>query len=196
MCCDLLMNTHKILASNILEQVSEENRYLIDRKKFIWGNIKPDYVSKYKLKKHYYNESIDMIVNKIKFLSSLSSSEINYTYGKKKFSAELGVICHFLCDYFCLAHNKRWEFKSDFKKHVSYEKMLSRYAKDFKFDNLLCDFLDIKDIREFISENIKYYEECIHISSDLVYASFVCNSIVNTVFNEIGKNSFSERRVS
>ena len=74
--------------------------------------------------------------------------------------------------------------------------MLSRYAKDFKFDNLLCDFLDIKDIREFISENIKYYEECIHISSDLVYASFVCNSIVNTVFNEIEKNSTLGKRAS
>lgn len=196
MCCNLLMNTHKILAGNILDKASGEYRYLIDRKKFIWGNIKPDYVSKYKLKKHYYNESIDMIVYKIKFLSSLSENEINYTYGKKKFSAELGVICHFLCDYFCLAHNKRWEFKSNFKKHVSYEKKLSQYAKKFEFDNLVCDFLDINDIREFISENIKHYEECTHISSDLVYASFVCNSIVNTVFNEIGKNSFSERRVS
>ena len=196
MCCNLLMNTHKILAGNILEQVSEENRYLINRKKFIWGNIKPDYVSKYKLKKHYYNESIDMIINKIEFLSSLSYSEINNTYGKKKFSAELGVICHFLCDYFCLAHNKRWEFKSNFKRHVSYEKMLSKYAREFKFDNLVCDFLDIRDIRVFISENIKYYEECSHISSDLVYASFVCNSIVNTVFNEIGNNSFSKKRVS
>lgn len=190
------MNTHKILANNILEQASEENSYLIDRKKFIWGNIKPDYVSKYKLKKHFYDESIEMIIYKIKYLSSLSENDINYILGKKKFSAELGVICHFLCDYFCLAHNKRWKFKNHFKKHVSYEKKLSKLAKDFEFDNLVCDFLEIDDIEEFIKENIKYYEECTQLSSDLIYALFICNSIVNTVLSQIEKNNFEEVRVS
>ena len=192
----MLMNTHKILANNILNQASEENRHLIDRKKFIWGNIKPDYVSKYKLKKHFYDESIDMIIYKIKYLSSLSENEIKYVYGKKKFSAELGVICHFLCDYFCLAHNKRWKFKNHFKRHVSYEKKLSKYAKSFEFDNLVCDFLEIDDIREFIADNMKYYEECTELSSDLIYASFICNSIVYTVLNQIEKNKNMERRVS
>jgi len=188
------MDTHKILANTIFIQVSKENRYLIDRKKFIWGNIKPDYVSKYKLKKHYYTESIDMVLYKIEYLSSLSEEKIKLDYGIKRFSAELGVICHFLCDYFCLAHNKRWEFKSHFKKHVSYEKELSKYAKKFKFDDSLCDSLEITEVGKFIAENIKHYEGCLDMSNDLIYALFICNSIVNTILSEIEKNSLLERR--
>ncbi|SFU77556.1 Zinc dependent phospholipase C [Clostridium sp. DSM 8431] len=192
----MLMNTHKILADNILKRASKENEYLIDRKKFMWGNIKPDYVSKYKLKKHYYNESIDMILCKIKFLSSLSENEVLYVYGKKKFSAELGVVCHFLCDYFCLAHNRRWRFKDNFKRHVSYEKRLAKYAKDFNFKSSVCSFLEINNIKKFIDDNIKSYEENIELRNDLDYASFVCSSIVGAVLSQIEKNNLQERKIS
>lgn len=192
----MLMDTHKILANNILDRASKENKYLIDKKKFIWGNIKPDYVSKYKLKKHYYDESIDMILCKIKFLSSLSESDILYGYGRKKFSCELGVLCHFLCDYFCLAHNRRWRFKDNFKKHVSYEKSLAKYAKDFNFENSICNFLEVKDIKEFIENNIRKYEKDITFDNDLSYASYVCGSILNCVLTKIERNNLLERRIS
>lgn len=187
------MGTHKIIAGKILCFVSKDKMQLIDEKKFIWGNIKPDYVSKYKLKKHYYDESIQMILNKIYFLSSMSREEIYNSYGIKKFSAELGVICHFLCDYFCLAHNKRWRFKSAMKKHILYEKHLGVIAKRFSFSDYKNKELKIDDVEEFIKTYLRYYEENAGGKSDLMYAMFICNTIVNSLLNQVFENTTSVR---
>lgn len=42
------------------------------------GNIKPDCVPKYTFMKHYFNESIDMVVDKIIYLSSLTLEDVYY----------------------------------------------------------------------------------------------------------------------
>ncbi|MDS0528419.1 zinc dependent phospholipase C family protein [Clostridium sp. SHJSY1] len=189
------MNTHKILANNILNQTSMDKLNFIDKKKFIWGNIKPDYVSKYKLKKHFYDESIDMIFKKIYFLSNLTSQEIYYNYGVKKFSAELGVVCHFLCDFFCFAHSERWRLKSDLKKHVTYEQKLAKMAKDFYFSELIDENLSIEDVEDFVKYNVREYGKAEGYEKDLIYSALVCNSVVNSILNQVIENSYAERRV-
>ncbi len=35
----------------------------------------------------------------------------------------------FLCDFFCVAHSERWEFKHSLNKHVTYERELGAFAK-------------------------------------------------------------------
>lgn len=188
------MNTHKILANNILRQASNEKIFLIDRKKFVWGNLKPDCVSKYKLKKHFYDESIEMILEKIEFLSALTVEEIYFSYGRKKFSAELGVICHFLCDFFCLAHNKRWRLKSAFKKHISYEQEINKIAKKFKFESVNQELSDIKKVQEFIEKNILEYENLDkYYEADLIYSFFICSNIINSILETILANKYIER---
>ena len=57
----MLMNTHILIAQNILRDVDVD--FKISDKNFIYGNVKPDMVSKYKLKKHYLDESFDMLVS-------------------------------------------------------------------------------------------------------------------------------------
>lgn len=189
------MSTHKIFANNILEKVDSEKTKLIDKKKFIWGNIKPDYVSKYKLKKHFYDESVEMIIEKINFLSTLSVEDIYGSYGRKKFSAELGVVCHFLCDFFCLAHSERWRLKSDLKRHVCYEQRLAKIAKEYEFSTVIDEGLVITDIEQFITQNIREYEKSNGLYKDLEYSSFVCNSIINALLSQVINNEYIERRV-
>ena len=101
----MLMNTHILIAQNILRDVDVD--FKISDKNFIYGNVKPDMVSKYKLKKHYLDESFDMIVNKIKKLASLSMYDFKKKFSVSRFSQELGVICHFICDFFCIPHSER-----------------------------------------------------------------------------------------
>lgn len=86
-------------------------------------------VSTYKLKKHYMDESLEMILVKIRNLSALTENDINKWISISKFSQEVGVICHFLCDFFCIPHSERWEFKHSMNKHVRYEKDLAAAAK-------------------------------------------------------------------
>ncbi|MGL4109432.1 zinc dependent phospholipase C family protein [Clostridium sp. LP20] len=182
------------MATNILKHANGKKLYLINKKRFIWGNIKPDCASKYKFKKHYYEESIDMIIDKINFLSSLSVRDIYFDYGKGKFSEELGVVCHFLCDYFCMPHNQRWEFKNSMKKHVHYENKLARIAKTYKVIDYIDTKLNMDEVREFIEKNRSKYEIEKSYKSDLNYSYYVCNSIINSLMNQILINEYVENR--
>ena len=183
----MMMNTHKSLAISFVENVELNKSFLINYKHFIWGNLKPDSVSKYKFKKHYFDESFNMIVNKIQFLSSLSVDDIFIIYSIGKFNQELGVICHFLCDYFCIPHYQRWEFKSPgaVKDHVLYENDLNKFSKTHKVRKELNTSLTCDDIRMYICSLQKEYEGIVSYEKDLQYASHICNTIINLILDEV-----------
>ncbi|MGL5086211.1 MAG: zinc dependent phospholipase C family protein [Clostridium sp.] len=183
----MLMNTHTTLAKDFIGNMDIDKRSIINETHFIWGNIKPDCASKYKLKKHYMDESLDMVVKKIQFLSSLSLQDIYKNNDENRFSQELGVVCHFLCDFFCVPHNKRWEFKSAnaMKEHVLYEKDLSKVAKEFKIRKDMQRNLKPKDIEEYILNLQKDYEAVMEYDNDLDFAYYVCQSVINMILDEV-----------
>lgn len=96
----MLMNTHILIAQNILRDVDVD--FKISDKNFIYGNVKPDMVSKYKLKKHYLDESFDMIVNKIKKLASLSMYDFKKKFSVSRFSQELYVTLYVIFSVFLI----------------------------------------------------------------------------------------------
>lgn len=183
----MLMTTHKMLAQDFIYNMDSNKKVLINQNHFIWGNIKPDCASKYKLKKHYMDESLDMVVSKIQFLSSLSIEDIYKNYSENKFSQELGVVCHFLCDFFCIPHNKRWEFKSAnaMKEHVMYEKDLSKVAKEFKVRKDIERSINSQEIRSYILYLQGEYEKIMEYDNDLDFAYYVCQSVINMILDEV-----------
>jgi len=194
----MMMNTHKALANVFIENVEDNKRFLISSGHFVWGNIKPDSVSKYKFKKHYIDESFDMIVKKIEFLSSLTLDDIYIRYSIGKFNQELGVICHFLCDYFCVPHFQRWEFKSPgaVKDHVLYENDLNKYAKLCTIRQDINTSLKSEDIRKYIENLQKEYEGNVSYEKDLLYASHICNSVINLILDEVIMNQKLKKYIS
>ena len=189
----MMMNTHKALASLFIENVDITKNFLISNKHFIWGNLKPDSVSKYKFKKHYFDESFNMIVHKIKFLSSLTVDDIFIRYSLGKFNQELGVICHFLCDYFCVPHYQRWEFKSPgaVKDHILYENDLNKYAKSYNIKKEINTTLTCDEIRKYINNLQKEYDGKIAYEIDLQYSSHICNTIINLILENVISNQKS-----
>ncbi|GKX65094.1 zinc dependent phospholipase C family protein [Inconstantimicrobium mannanitabidum] len=185
----MLTKTHRMIASNIIVNISTGNKDIIDEKNFIKGNLKPDNISMYKLKKHYKDESFAMIISKIHFLSSLSKQEILTTYGKKRFNQELGVVCHFLCDYFCMAHHERWEFKNKFKRHVQYEVVLGRMAENYRYNSYKNMNIDIAKVADFINAMLIEYNTVKGFEADIIFAQYVCNSVVNTVLQRVKVNT-------
>lgn len=192
----MLMNTHMLLANNILSRSNGKKVYLINKNRFLWGNVKPDCASKYKLKKHYYEESIEMILEKIYFLSSFSINDIYYNYGKKKFSEELGVVCHFLCDFFCMPHNRRMEFKNaiDMKNHVIYENKLAKAAKSYTPKDEMHRNLSVDMVEIFITKNLEKYEKDKGFENDLDFSYYVCNSVVNLILEQVSQNEYARSR--
>ena len=82
----MLINTHMLMGRKIYENMDYDKKALLKETQFIWGNIKPDCSLKYKLMKHYKDESFLMIINKIEFLSNLSIKDLYTTYTINKFN--------------------------------------------------------------------------------------------------------------
>lgn len=183
------MTTHKIIAQNIITNLYDDKIILINDKHFIWGNLKPDMVSKYKLIKHYKDETLPVIIRKIEYLASLTFEDIRKWYPKNSFNQELGVICHFLCDFFCVPHHQRWEFKHSMNKHIKYERELDVVAKEFKFSNDRDNMLKYKSVKEFINDFQEEYKNRVDYKNDLEYAAYICNSIVTYILDEVVCNS-------
>ncbi|MGL5574067.1 MAG: zinc dependent phospholipase C family protein [Sarcina sp.] len=185
----MMANTHLMIARYVYHNLELNEREKISYNNFLYGNVKPDMVSKYKLKKHYMDESFDMIIDKIRALSTLSDKEINKMSATVRFSQELGVICHFLCDFFCIPHSQRWEFKHSMNKHVRYEKDLSSIAKDFVFSNDRIKILGYYNIEQFILDTHKLYLKSESYENDLLFATYICNSVVQYIVDSIVFNS-------
>lgn len=185
----MILNTHLTISNALIENLDSSKSFFISEKNFIYGNIKPDMTSKYVLHKHYLKESFDMIIRKIKSLCKLSLDFIEKYFSISKFSQELGVICHFLCDFFCVPHSQRWEFSHSFKKHVIYEKDLQSIAKDTNFKTLEKASIHHIGVEEFFNKLYKEYVKKEDFENDLFFSTYMCNSVVDYILNCILDNT-------
>ena len=148
--------THAIIAKELTVEINKKYNLDLSKNRMIWGAISPDILPKYKIYRHYREDSEEFLVNEIvNLIYILRYFNLNQLSGFKKniISNKIGVISHFLSDYVCLPHKENWTFNDSFKKHVNYEKELSVEAKGHNFT---------KNIIE--TESIELYEfETIHL---------------------------------
>ena len=186
----MLISTHIIISKSVLDNLESNNSFFLSEKNFIYGNIKPDIPSKYLFKTHYLEESLSMILEKIKYLSNLTLDSLKKYFSISKLSQELGVICHFLCDFFTTPHSERWRFTHSMNKHVTYEKELAAYAKNMDFSS--CDLThEIEHtVEDFFHKLYKKYKNCeISYENDLKYSYHVCSIVVNHILSSILTNT-------
>ncbi|MEG0855897.1 MAG: zinc dependent phospholipase C family protein [Terrisporobacter sp.] len=185
----MLINTHFIISKSVLENLECRKAFFISEKNFIYGNIKPDISSKYVLEKHYLEESLSMVLEKIKNLCELTLDSLKKYFSISKLSQELGVICHFLCDFFCEPHSERWRFTHSIdtmNKHVAYEKGLNSFAKKMDFKNCNLGHKVQDNIEEFFHDLYdKYKSKDTSFEKDLTFSSHACNEVVNHVIDSI-----------
>ncbi len=191
----MMMKTHIIISKSLLGNIDDNKQFFLNSKSFIYGNIKPDIFSKYKLKKHYLDESYDMVKSKIEHLSNLSLDTLEKCYTKNEFSQEMGVICHFLADFFCVAHSERWEFKHSLKIHVKYESGLTKVAKDYNLKNDRRQYVDNLDLL-FDKLYREYKDNGNFEENDLKYAAYICNTVTNYVLERILDNTIKSHTVA
>lgn len=185
----MLMNSHFLIAKSLLNNIDNNKLFFINEKHFIYGNLKPDAVPQYVFKKHYLNESFDTIAQKINYLCSLTIDSLARYFSVSKFSQELGVICHFLCDFFCVPHSERWEFKHSMKKHMSYEKELSIVAKNSNLSIYKGDVITNNSFKDFFDSLYTEYKSKLDYENDLFFSSYACNSVINYILDNILKNT-------
>ncbi|MDU4934440.1 MAG: zinc dependent phospholipase C family protein [Peptostreptococcaceae bacterium] len=185
----MFVNTHILIGKSIVENINENKSFFISDKNFIYGNIKPDISSKYVLQKHYLEESLEMIFTKVEYLCTLNLDCISKYFSISKFSQELGVICHFLCDFFCVPHSRRWEMTHSMNKHITYEKELSIVAKETDLRKFKGDNIEANSFREFFNSIYLEYQSKTEYKNDLLFSNYVCNSVVDYILDAVLSNT-------
>ena len=185
----MLINTHTLIAKSIVNNIDTNKHFFINEKHFIYGNIKPDLSSKYFFKKHYLKESYDMIESKVNYLCNLNLNCLSKYFSVGRLSQELGVICHFLRDFFCVPHSYRWEFKHSMKKHISYETELNTIAKETNLDKFKANDVKYDSFGEFFNSLYIEYQHILDHRNDLLFSVHVCSSVINYILDSILKNT-------
>mgnify|MGYP000864638594 CR=1 FL=1 len=152
-----------------------EDKY---RNSFITGNVIPDINPSFLLMRH----EIDYTLNKVKMDIRLASNEL---YAGHNFYIRLGIISHYISDYFTLPHNKI--YKGTIKDHCIYEGDLKRIMKEkVKYKGIpkeeLVDILNYNDLIEFIiSKHGEYSNTDGGIEIDCKYIYNVTRQVVYTI---------------
>lgn len=152
----MLPQTHKIIADIIFEDVYHDHGIRLNKKRLVYGSIKPDIYSGIPKLKHFKPQSFAVICQDISNLSA------NYTEDNPlaiaKLSQTLGVITHYVSDYFCVPHNDRATYHKHIISHVQYENKLHRMYKESDLPTKACatrqwlDFTRVEKVMNYLDE--------------------------------------------
>ncbi len=120
--------THKKIACEIYHQLDEMYPIkILDKKNFIYGNIKPDFNIQLRKKSHKIKDSLGFVVER------MNKVLISDYRSLKDFSIELGVINHFIADFFCSAHfHLDSKVATNIVHHILYEIKLDKAFHSIK----------------------------------------------------------------
>lgn len=111
-------------------------RYIVDnmdvqdmqehKKAFYLGSILPDCMPSFLVRKHRMDETFDVLKKEMKKV--VEDYDVDKGIGTY-FCRHLGVITHYLADYFTFTHNEH--FTGTVKEHLAYEKKLKREFREY-----------------------------------------------------------------
>ena len=177
--------SHFAVAHLIYAALQNRGIYL-NRTAFVYGNIAPDQTPAMWVAPHFSKVCSRTTSELLEELSSVpvsSSGRIGAEYSK-----QLGYLCHFLCDYFCFAHNE--DFAGNIKQHMAYENELDSFLRrdclevlDIDAHSPVQSYILIDELIEHNETQKTEYLEIGHsLKNDLTFAFNACVvSVVNVV---------------
>lgn len=175
--------SHISLAKYLVTNMNVDE--LHDHKKaFYIGSILPDFKPSFLTKRHTIDETFITLIKEIKKIT------IDYDIEQGingYFARHLGVITHYLADYFTFPHNS--DYPGNLKEHMHYENELKfslrEYVKRAEIqrerikDN---NFLSVEDILAFIRKtHTEYMNTLKNIKVDLQYIVDLCYKVVDAI---------------
>lgn len=164
----------------------------LHKKAFYVGSIQPDCTVAFLTHRHSIEETFHILKREIKKLTEDYEIEKGIS---SSFCRRLGVITHYVADYFTFPHNAF--FDGDMKAHCKYEKELkfflreyvqSEEAKEIAKKNIL--FQTVEDICDFIEEMHKEYAQAMkELKIDCQYILTLCYAVVSAILNFFYENA-------
>ncbi|AGK96702.1 zinc dependent phospholipase C family protein [Clostridium pasteurianum] len=194
----MFIQTHMLIAKHINKIIQQNFNITIDFNSFRYGSIKPDIDPRMISIPHYKNDSFDIIMDMIASLQKYNLPACDKEL--KTFSVKLGVINHYLTDFFCFPHNN--EKACRLVPHLLYENKLAQ--EFYKIDlNKICNDT-INSIAKCPSMNIKEYAELRHIeymngkpsiNKDVFYSVEICTAASYLIVYNCLNNIYIEKLI-
>ena len=102
------MEIHHLIGKKVCAELKELGHH-IHEKLFLLGNLFPDLIQSYFWRRHEYAHSREYFRKKLDKLKKRP----------KLFSFRLGVLAHYICDYFCYPHSASYD--KGLIDHIAYE---------------------------------------------------------------------------
>lgn len=183
--------SHTTVAHYLLDYVEKTDGVCFDRKAFVFGNLKPDLKGEYLTKRHYPSLMFEEVMQRIRdFAARFQIGESN----SAKLSEELGVICHYITDFFSYPHNDDI-FEHGLLAHYIYEKQtgftIRRRIDEVKFygwaqaQRMLADIPQTPEqLIDFLTEQHRYYvAQPTHSIDDDIY--HICSVLTAVILSMI-----------
>lgn len=178
------------MADTLYEELSEVVD--LDKESFVYGNVKPDCSPIVLIKPHVLSIHSEGV-------AALAERLIEDDFSREAFSVDLGVLCHFLSDFFCLYHAKEEKF-SHHLHHGIYEIRLLNYHKK-NMASLLKNVFSLKvepfkDLRQTIKDfREEYFSLEPQLELDLFYAYRLCKLACTSVAHYRSRGFFCEEEL-
>lgn len=172
--------THVRLSRMISRVVKENFAVQIKPFPFAFGSIKPDLLFSFRNIPHRQSHAMDLLVNELEELMSSLDEGIE----PHELSLRLGVVCHYLTDFFCFVHSEN--FKGGKIYHLLYELRQIFFFKRRIFTNtLFCKSKISIAANEFIESMCKLYNQMpSSINTDVYYSFLVCVSVIGLLVKD------------
>lgn len=153
-------------------------------KAFYVGSLLPDCRPSFLTMRHEYDETIDLVENKIYHLVGYGQE---MSMDSMRYVIDLGQVLHYIADYFTFPHNSH--YPGNLKDHCRYEQYLklelraylsSEDAVFHKED--ICRINSVEDIIGYLRErHQEYMSRMRSVEEDCEYITSVCSEVLAAV---------------
>jgi hypothetical protein len=158
---------------------------------FRFGSLEPDLVPTFITTKHRIDLTFEKLEKKIVRVIENYDSSKGLTPGLTK---DLGVITHYLADYFTFPHNL--EYTGTMREHIRYEADLKDnfklFVEEMKKNHTQFKEVTLRSAEEicvFIKKCHREYIQITHsIQNDCAYILRICAQVISAIFNLLQNN--------
>lgn len=175
----MLINFHLYLAGCLQKSIYKAQAIKFNSNFLQLGSIMPDLIPDKRNMAHYLPDSYSFVMNGVKEVRGGEGKSI------EEISYQLGVITHFLADFFCLAHNDEI-LRKNLWKHFKYEFALHHTLTSVHLiENKNC-YLDPLNIEEWLKkEHYNYLKVNSGVVTDVLYIQKICYSVCISLLTSI-----------
>ncbi len=181
----MFAQSHLVLARAITGRLSADLPYRMPMRAFYFGSVYPDMSPRYKRVKHKKKAALPVVQE---LIDSVVKSNRQEGLTNQQ-AMEMGIICHFMCDFFCQAHN--FEEYSYLPTHLHYEMQMNRVIRQEinspSFPEVSCEAFRKKQDAAGLIQNThdEYLDAPRTLITDLSYAVTCSSRALDLVLQEM-----------